>query len=103
MWAVSQAVRFFSIRELQRLGDCLGWFAYHFVPIRKSLAREQIVRSFPDMDRKEVERIVKESYASLCKTFFEVIKLPYLDRDELLQLVEVDGREHIDRALDGEE
>jgi len=100
MRAVSLAMRFFSIRGIERLGSCFGWFAYRFVPIRKSLAREQIMRAFPELNSRAVERILKESYISLCRSFFEVFKLPTIGRDALLALVEVDGREHIDRALE---
>ncbi len=97
---LSRIARFLSVTSIQKLGNVLGFFAYYFVPIRKTTAREQIKCAFPDLGTREVETILKDSYASLSKSFLEVFKMSSLSREELLGLVEVEGREFFDRGLE---
>jgi KDO2-lipid IV(A) lauroyltransferase len=85
---------------LQRLGTSLGWFACHFIPVRRSVAREHIRMAFPGLPDREAEKILLDSYASLCTTALEVLRMRSLDGKALLDMVEVDGREHFDRALE---
>lgn len=79
----------------------MGTFVYHLVPIRKSVARQHIQNAFPAYGNRTVERVLKDSYISLSRTFLEILKLPQLDRETLLGLVTVNGKEHLDHALEG--
>ncbi len=93
-------VRFLSIRGIQRFGDFLGSVFYYLVPIRKDVARNHIGRAFPEYGAREVERLLKASYASVSKTILEILKLPRIDREVLRGMVSIEGREHLDRALE---
>jgi KDO2-lipid IV(A) lauroyltransferase len=93
-------VRFISIRGIQRFGDVLGPIFYHLVPIRKRVAQDHIRRAFPEYDEQDIERLLKASYASVSKTILEILKLPRLDREVLRAIVSIEGKEHLDRALE---
>jgi lauroyl/myristoyl acyltransferase len=75
----SRVVSRLSVTGLQLLGNWLGAFGYYFVPIRRSVAREQIQTAFPEYESGDVDKLLKESYAGVCKTFLEVMKMPHLD------------------------
>lgn len=93
-------VRFLSIRGIQRFGNVLGSVFYYLVPIRKSVARDHIRWAFPEYSEKDVERLLKASYASVSKTILEILKLPLLDKESLRAMVRIEGRQHLDKALE---
>jgi KDO2-lipid IV(A) lauroyltransferase len=96
----SLLVKFLPLPAIQRLGGMVGSFAYHVFPVRKGVAREHIRKAFPAYGEDEIESVLKASYAGVCRTMLEILKMPYLDSSTLVGMVHVDGRQHLDRALE---
>ena len=82
------------------LADLMTGLHWHFFPGRRhaTLANLAIIR--PTASRRERVRIAKSMMRSYNRMLFEFFRLPHLDRDELLGRVEVEGREHLEKAVE---
>jgi KDO2-lipid IV(A) lauroyltransferase len=96
----SLLARFLTIPAIQKLGGVMGSVAYYLFPVRKAVAREHIRNAFPDYGSEEVENVLKASYAGVCRTSLEILKMPHLDSRAIVGMVRIEGRQHIDRALE---
>ena len=86
-----------SFRALQRLGACLGRFCWHVFPFRRDVVLENLTASFGDeLDPEQIRRLARDFYVQLGTTLLEFCGYWRLRPDQLLDLVEVEGAEHID-------
>ena len=60
---------------------------------------ENLKRSFPDKDGKELKEIAKRAYRNIAKSLTEYMLFPKLDKARILDLVEFEGLEVFDSAL----
>ena len=60
---------------LYLFSDILYYLIYHVVRYRRYIVRDNLVKSFPEKDLKEIKKIERKFYASLCDFFVEIIKL----------------------------
>jgi len=56
------------------LGSVLGWFAGHFVPIRRGVAESNIQRAFPRKSHKEVRKITLQMYRHFGRVVAEFVR-----------------------------
>ena len=83
-----------------KLGERIGELGYSPAGIRRDVVEKQIAAAFPDIDRAEVERIARASYRHLGRNAIEATIASDKKPKEILALVEeVDGWEHIERAM----
>src|SRR5215210_3733119 len=83
-----------------RFGERLGSLGYRPLGIRKRVVERQIAAAFPGMRRVAVQRLARESYRHLGRTFIETALLDSLGTDGLQKLVEtVEGWEEIDDVM----
>jgi KDO2-lipid IV(A) lauroyltransferase len=68
-------------------------------PSRRHAALANLARMFPGSSRQERLRIVRGMTRSYNQMMFEFFRLPHLGREELLNSVEVIGRERIEEAV----
>ena len=59
---------------LYLISDFLYFLVYYVVRYRRGIVRRNLVGSFPEKDIKEIVRIEKKFYSSLCDWFVEMIK-----------------------------
>ena len=87
-----------------RLGYALaGWLAeFHFraFPTRRHAALANLAVILPGTSRRERAQIARRMMAHYNKMLFEFFRLPHLDREDLLRAVAVEGREHLEQALE---
>jgi lauroyl/myristoyl acyltransferase len=81
------------------LADLLTEVHYRAFPARRHAALANLAVILPGASRPERARIARRMMRSYNRMMFEFFRLPHLGRDELLDAVEVEGREHIDAAL----
>ncbi len=81
------------------IADLLTGLHWHLFPGRRhsTLANLAVIR--PTASRRERVRIAKSMMRSYNRMLFEFFRLPHLSREELLNSVEVQGRENLERAV----
>ncbi|MFW5855718.1 MAG: lysophospholipid acyltransferase family protein [Bacillota bacterium] len=85
------------------LGRGFGKLAYKITPGRRQIAAENIKRALPAKSQKEIDKMVKAVYDNLGKVMVEFILLKKLDKNNLKNLVEIEGENHLKRAANSEE
>jgi len=82
------------------LGERVGIAAYHLVKRRRKITVSNLRLIFGgEKSQRELKRIAMDSYCNLGKSFVELLRFPLLDRESIWQLVTVQGKENLDRAL----
>lgn len=81
------------------MGVCLGWVLEHVVRLRRRIIVTQLRDSFPELDDRQVRRLLHEVYRHFGLLFLEMLRLPGLDSERVLAQVKFEGTEHIDAAL----
>lgn len=81
---------------LYRLGDGLHFLVFHVVRWRVPLARRNLEGAFPDMDPRQRERILRDSYRNLARTLMEAIWGFRASGDALLARVAYDNPEIVE-------
>lgn len=66
--------------------------------IRRKVIFENLQIAFPGMSESEKARIAKQSMISLCRSFFDVIKIPYLTDKWIDENVIFDGENAIEKV-----
>ncbi len=80
-----------------RLGEFFGILVFYLWANRRNIAIENIRRSELE-NRKDAERIVKESFRNIGKSFVEVARIYYGSGRNIIQRVEIIGAEHYYKA-----
>lgn len=86
-------------RVVQRLGKKFGAIAYYLVPYRKSVALENLRKSFPEKKEKEIIRILKSTYANFFITIFEFMSIRKLTPDYIKGMIEIDNFDYVLEGL----
>jgi KDO2-lipid IV(A) lauroyltransferase len=68
-------------------------------PRRRLIAIHNIKRAFPEKSMAEIVLIAKGVYRNMAIVAAEFFDMPYLTKDNIHELVEVDGIEHCNKAL----
>lgn len=84
-----------------KLGGLLGLFAFDVVRIRRKVTLENLATAFGERyTASERRRIGRRSYANFAKSMIEFASLDRLDSGRLRDMVRMEGREHLDTALE---
>ena len=92
-------IKFFSALPLgfaMRVGRACGFVWYHLVRFRRAEALGNVSRSLPAAPAASVVRKCFEHLAMFC---VEALRLPSLSAEDALDLVEIEGVEHVESAL----
>jgi KDO2-lipid IV(A) lauroyltransferase len=71
------------LSALYRLSDAAFFIVYRIVRLRRSVARDNLRRSFPDAAPEELDRILQRCYRNQCDVAFESLKLITMSADEI--------------------
>ena len=71
----------FSLKVRYKIFENLGVIVYHLIKKRRLLAIDNIKNAFPEKNKKEVERIAKESYKTMGKMIMTSIFLEEITKD----------------------
>lgn len=86
----------FSLNRM--IGQGLAFLWLDLFQIRKKVIYENLQTAFPDIDKKTMDQIAKESMINFCRSFFDVIKIPNLSNRWIEQNVEFQGIENLEKA-----
>jgi KDO2-lipid IV(A) lauroyltransferase len=93
-------VRALPLRLALRLGSALGTLIYFAQPRRRSKARENLRRAFPEKSEKECRRLLRENFRQLGIGAVEMLRLDlYRDAQTLKESFTLTGIEHVHAAL----
>ena len=73
LWVAFLSIHPFWLLYLK--SDCYYFLVYHLLRYRRKVVRQNLLRSFPDKDAKEIKTIEKRFYQNLCDLFVEAPKM----------------------------
>jgi KDO2-lipid IV(A) lauroyltransferase len=82
-----------------RIGEVLGLLLYLLDAKGRERAIKNLMSSFPGKSSKEIRRTAKLCYINMGRNMAEFSRFARPNRSELLNLVRIEGRENLDRAL----
>jgi len=86
---------------LMRLGAWLGDLLYLLPSRRKHIVNTNLKLSFPDLSAAERKSLCKQNFRHTAMALFETPYSWWTPKEELEQLVQIEGMEHMQAALDG--
>ena len=78
---------------LYGLADLLGWLAFRVFPYRDRVVRENLSRSFPELDEAGMRLLRRRYYLGFADVLIEVIKSATLPAGEIRKRVRIVGIE----------
>jgi KDO2-lipid IV(A) lauroyltransferase len=98
--ATSAALFFLPRPAVLALGRGLGLLFYRLSPRHRRIALSNLETAFgKEKSAREREAIARASFAHFGRLTLETIKFAHYSRDRILGLIEIEGREHLERAL----
>jgi Kdo2-lipid IVA lauroyltransferase/acyltransferase len=81
-------------------GAILGLIWFDVLRLRRDVVKENIRRAFPEMSDREVVRLGRASLFNLGQNFLEYSFLPFMSSKNVSQVVHIQGKEHLAKALE---
>jgi KDO2-lipid IV(A) lauroyltransferase len=78
----------------------LAYLFFYVIPIRKDVVIQNLFKAFPGKDKKEINRIALNCYKSFVISLIEILYMPSLDKEELINILPVNNTELIKRKFD---
>ena len=69
------------------LGRSLGFLLYHFIPIRKKIAKKNILLSFPDLTNPACEKMIKDCYKHFGMVLIDFLRMPLLNKKNIKNIL----------------
>lgn len=88
------------MKILYFFSDLLFYPIYYIVRYRRKVVRKNLVNSFPEKSEKDIIRLEKRFYHSLCDYFVETMKLYKLPKEKVLKRMQFTGLEEVEKAID---
>jgi len=91
-----------AIPRKLRIGFFAGMFRlfYHLSPKQRLITIHNLTRAFPEKSINEIRDIARGAYRTLGITAADFFEIPSLTKDNIGNLVEVEGLEHFTKALE---
>lgn len=96
---LEKTVPLFPLKFVQKIAGLKGIFFCHFIPIRKKVARKNLIAAFPQKSSKEINKIIKGVYINVFTVIFEFFYFRKLSLDRIKELVHVTNPELINNKL----
>ena len=95
---VINLLRHVPLRVRRALAFFLARLAYYISLKHRLIAIHNLMRSFPDKPLKEIIVIAKESYAGFVLVVAEFFDIPYLNKNNLRQWINIEGLDNYTEA-----
>ena len=100
VYGVFYAFSLLPFRVLYAVSDVFYVLVYRVVGYRKRVVRRNLETSFPEKDTKELRSIERGFYHYFCDYFVETIKLLSISKEKMLQHIEYQGVEEMEKCFD---
>lgn len=98
---LSRLVSYLPLSVAMAIGRGLGWFWFNVVPVRRELSLFNINRALgSELSKEEQKKAIQELFANFCMYIVEVLRIPHMTVEENRELVQIDGWEHMEKALE---
>ncbi|MBR5892760.1 MAG: lysophospholipid acyltransferase family protein [Bacteroidaceae bacterium] len=87
------------MKILYFFSDLLFYLIYYIVGYRRKVVRRNLTNSFPEKSPKEIERLEKRFYHSLCDYFMETMKLYGMTEEQARKRIQFTGLEEVEKAI----
>jgi KDO2-lipid IV(A) lauroyltransferase len=81
-----------------RVADCLGWFTFHVLRIRRDVSLENLARAFPEKPEGERRKIAQRAYRNVAKMACEFVRFPVMKKEDVLSQCRYVGWEMLEAA-----
>ena len=87
------------MKILYFFSDILFYLIYYIVRYRRKVVRKNLVNSFPEKSQKDIVRLEKRFYHSLCDYFIETMKLYGMTEEKARKRIQFTGLEEVEKAI----
>ena len=87
------------LRGSIRTGRAFGWLGYWLAGKYRGIALKNLDIAFPDLPLRERRRLARQHFTTLVGNLFAMEKISRIPRQELLDLVEVEGIEIVEQLV----
>ena len=84
----SYLFRIFGLDISRKIAPLLAFIFFYFIPIRKKVVLENLKIAFPEKDYKSNKKLAFDIYSSFAITLVEIMCLPFLDKNKLIESVD---------------
>ena len=99
--AARAVVRIVPRRSSLAAGACLGRLFHRLYGARRELAVKNMRMALPSRSEAECRGILRSAFEHAGRHVIDMLNFEALSRDDMLRLVEVEGAEHVERAMAG--
>jgi KDO2-lipid IV(A) lauroyltransferase len=85
---------------LYRVSDVFYFFMYYFPGYRKKIVKENLIKSFPSKNKKEINLLAKGFYSNLADLTLETLKIPAIKKPDMQKHVKILNMHKIHSYLD---
>jgi KDO2-lipid IV(A) lauroyltransferase len=87
--------RTLGLKLSRKFANALAFVFFHFIPIRKKVVLDNLKTAFPINDLKTNDQLAYKIYLSFAISLVEILYLPYLNRQVLIEAVKINNPELI--------
>lgn len=98
--SLSYFFRIIGLNLSRKFSSLIAFFFYYILPIRKDVVFDNLKHAFPDFPEDRIKEIAYGSYKSFCLTLAEILYMPWLDEDQLKQIMVCEKRDLIVKRFD---
>lgn len=84
---------------LYLISDIFYFLVYYVIRYRRRIVRDNLQKSFPEKSLKEIVKIEKKFYSSLCDWFVEMIKYYGMSEKEIRKRITFTGLDEVHRVV----
>ena len=95
-------VKYFQLVGLNKTrhsANILGYILYYLIPIRKKVVKNNLNIAFPQKPKAEIKRLALKTYQNILITFFELMYLPFVSKEEIDKSIIIQGIDNIKEKL----
>lgn len=97
--------KFFNLFGFDRawfFAKILAFLFYYMVPVRKDVVFKNLRIAFPEYPDEKIKKIAKSNYYIFCKTLIEIMCIPSLTKESILDRIESDKAQLLKERYNGE-
>ena len=92
--------RLIGLRRTRISAKYLAYLLYYLIPIRKKVVSDNLKIAFPNRADSEINKLTLLTYQNILITFFEMMNLPSVTREEVESSIAVENMEAIKKSIE---
>lgn len=101
-WILEKTIPLFPLKFIQGIARLKGKLFYYLLPIRRSTARSNLKRAFPDKTEEEINRIVKGCYVNVLTVIAEFFYMQKMAANEMQRFMRFANEElYLEKVKEG--